>query len=247
MLLRIEDHDRQRSRPEFDAALLEDLDWLGFRADEGPARQSDGDAAAAYASALSVLAADGRTYCCSCTRTTFAAWTVEHGRAWTGAGCPGGCRGRALPGDAATSLRVDLGAGTESFDDLRLGPQTGDPSAGGDPVIRDRAANWTYGFAVVVDDLRQGVDLVIRGEDLLSETARQIRLGRLLGRKMPPRFLHHALIRKASGAKLSKSDADSGVRDLRAAGWSPAAVRTEAVRLAAVPARVVEAARPLPP
>jgi glutamyl-Q tRNA(Asp) synthetase len=235
VLLRIEDHDRQRSRATFDAALLEDLAWLGFVASAGPVRQSDPDALAAYEAALAQLTADDLVYRCGCTRATFAAWARDHGRDWTGPGCPGACRTRALPGDAATSLRVALGAGTESFDDLLLGAQTGAPAASGDLVVRDRSGNWTYGFAVVVDDLRQGVDLIVRGEDLLPETVRQIRLGRLLGRHEPPRFLHHPLIRKASGAKLSKSDGDTGVRDLRAAGWSADAVRAEADRLGQLP------------
>ena len=82
----------------------------------------------------------------------------------------------------------------------------------------------------------------MRGEDLLAETARQIRLGRLSGATEPPRFLHQPLIRKASGAKLSKSDGETGVRDLRAAGWSSEAVRAEAARLAQVPHLVLAAA-----
>jgi glutamyl-Q tRNA(Asp) synthetase len=137
---------------------------------------------------------------------------------------------------------VQIGGGVEAFDDVLLGPQTEEPSPFGDLVLRDRERNWTYGFAVVVDDLRHGIDLVVRGEDLLPETARQVRLARLLGRDEPARFLHHALIRKPSGAKLSKSDGDSGVRDLRSAGWTASGVRAEAARLAAVPARIVEAA-----
>jgi glutamyl-Q tRNA(Asp) synthetase len=137
---------------------------------------------------------------------------------------------------------VALGAGEEWFDDLRLGPQTGDPSAAGDLVVRDREANWSYAFAVVVDDLRQGADLVVRGEDLLPETARQIRLGRLLGRSEPPRYLHHPLIRKATGAKLSKSDGDTGVRQLRLSGHPAGDVRKEAARLATVPLEILEAA-----
>ncbi len=235
MLLRIEDHDRQRSRPAFGGAILEDLAWLGFAADEGPVRQTDVAALSAYEAALAQLRAEGLVYACRCTRDTFAAWSREHGRPWTGSGCPGSCRERALPEDAATSLRVALGAGTESFDDLRLGRRTDEPAARGDLVVRDRERSWTYGFAVVVDDLRQGVDLVVRGEDLVDETARQIRLGRLLGREAPPTYLHHPLIRKASGAKLSKSDGDTGVRELRVAGRSAAAVRAEAGRLGEVP------------
>jgi glutamyl/glutaminyl-tRNA synthetase len=76
----------------------------------------------------------------------------------------------------------------------------------------------------VVDDLRHGVDLVIRGEDLLSSTGRQIRLARLLGRERPPVFLHHPLISKPDGAKLSKASGDTGIRELRRAGVRAAAV-----------------------
>jgi glutamyl-Q tRNA(Asp) synthetase len=197
---------------------------------------------AAYRHALDELGARGLVYRCTCTRATFAAWANRHGREWTGPGCPGACRTRALPDDAGTSLRVALGEGTESFEDLLLGRQAGEPAAARDLVVRDRSGNWTYGFAVVVDDLRQRIDLVVRGEDLLADTARQIRLGRLLGRAEPPRFLHHPLIRKSSGAKLSKSDDDTGVRDLRAAGRTPAAVRAEAARLGSIPDWIVNAA-----
>ena len=242
VLFRIEDHDRQRSRAGFADAIIEDVAWLGFVPDAGPVRQNEPDAIAAYEAALARLTDDGLVYRCACTRSTFAAWAREHGTAWSGVGCPGACRTRAFPGDAATSLRAALGAGTESFDDLLLGPQAGDPAATGDLVVRDREANWTYAFAVVVDDLRQAVDLVVRGEDLLTETARQIRLGRLLGRSTPPRFLHHPLIHKSSGAKLSKSDADTGIRELRAAEWGAEAVLSRAADLAGVPAEIVQSA-----
>jgi len=82
---------------------------------------------------------------------------------------------------------------------------------------------------VVVDDWQQGIDLVIRGEDLLDSTGRQLQIGRLLGRRDPPAFLHHPLIMKSATQKLSKSDRDTGVRDLRAKGWSAEQV------LAAIP------------
>jgi glutamyl/glutaminyl-tRNA synthetase len=235
VLLRIEDHDRQRSRAGFDAAILEDLAWLEFVADEGPVRQTDPEALSAFDAALARLSAQGLVYRCACTRSTFAAWARDHGRDWTGPGCPSACRTTTLPVDAGTSLRVAVGPGTETFDDVLLGQQDGAPAVAGDLVVRDRAGNWTYGFAVVVDDLRQDVDLVVRGADLLPDTARQIRLGRLLGRDEPPRFLHHPLIRKSSGAKLAKSDGDAGVRDLRAAGWTSRQVRGEAARLGRLP------------
>jgi glutamyl/glutaminyl-tRNA synthetase len=226
VLLRIEDHDRQRSRPEFDAALLEDLGWLGFVADSGPVRQSDDGTA--YEAALASLREGGLAYACDCTRSTFAAWARVHGRPWSGGGCPGGCRDRDLAEDRGTGLRVALGSGEEAWDDVRLGPRRDSADREGDLLARDRHGNWTYSFCVVVDDLRQGIDLVVRGEDLLDATARQIRLGRLLGRNRPPAFYHHRLIHKPGGAKLSKSDGDSGVRELRARGLAPAAVLGEA-------------------
>ena len=107
---------------------------------------------------------------------------------------------------------------------------------GGDLPIRDRHGHWTYGFCVVVDDLRQGVDLIIRGRDLLHATPAQIRLARLLRRERPPTFAHHPLIRRADGSKLSKSAGDTGVRELRAAGWSPGDVRSRAATEGHLPA-----------
>jgi len=221
VLLRIEDHDAIRARPAFDAALLEDLAWLGFVPDLGPVRQSDPDAASAYAEAAERLRAEGLVYGCECTRATFTAWAEAHRAAWRGVGCPGSCRDRDLDGPV---LRVGLGAGSETWMDGLLGPCAGDVSAAGDLPIRDRHGHWTYGFCVVVDDLRQGVSLVIRGHDLLHATPAQIRLGRLLGRAEPATFLHHRLIRRPDGWKLSKSAGDTGVRELRAAGASPSAV-----------------------
>ena len=241
IVLRIEDHDRQRSRAAFDAALLEDLAWLGFKADAPPLRQSDDGSA--YEAAVDRLRSGGLVYACDCSRTTFSAWARAHGHAWTGGGCPGGCRARAVAERAGVGLRVVLGDGDEAWEDLRLGPQRNAPDREGDLLVRDRHGNWTYPLCVVVDDLRQGIDLVIRGEDLLDATARQIRLGRLLGRDEPPAFYHHPLIRKPGGAKLSKSDGDTGVRELRDRGLTAEAVLGEA----AAAVGLLERARPLAP
>jgi len=238
VLLRIEDHDRQRSRPAYDAAVLEDLAWLGFVADLGPVRQSDGDAEDAYAAAAERLRADGLVYGCDCTRSTFNAWAAAHGRPWAGPGCPGGCVDRGLPGPV---WRVALGGGSERWPDARLGSSEAAVAATGDLPIRDRHGNWTYGFCVVVDDRRQAVDLVVRGEDLRDATADQIRLGRMLGRALPPAFLHHGLIRRADGSKLSKSAGDTGVRELRAVGL-PA---TEVIGRAAAAVGLLDVARPV--
>ncbi|HEU4672358.1 MAG TPA: glutamate--tRNA ligase family protein [Candidatus Limnocylindrales bacterium] len=232
VLLRIEDHDRQRSRPAFEADLLDDLAWLGFVPDRPSSaelrsgrpsafRQSDNDAL--YAASLARLAAAVEVYRCTCSRATFDRWAAEHGRPWTGPGCPGECRGRRITDAEPASLRAALGGGEEAWDDLLLGPSAGPVAEAGDVVVRDRLGNWTYPFAVVVDDLRQRVDLVVRGRDLVADTPRQIRLARLLGRETAPRFAHHPLVLRPDGSKLSKSTGDTGVRELRAAGWAPEA------------------------
>ncbi len=252
VVLRIEDHDRQRCRPEYEAALLEDLEWLGLAPDEppldslrsgdpSPYRQSD--SGAVYSAAFERLRAVAPVYACDCARSTFAGWAAASGRSWSGPGCPGGCRERALPDIRGRLLRVALGGGTEAFDDLLAGGVVDEPTADGDLPIRDRHGNWTYAFAVVVDDIRHEIDVVIRGRDLLHATGRQIRLARLLGRERPPAFLHHPLIRKPGGAKLSKADGDTGIRDLRAAGWSAERV----LGAAAISVGLIAEPRPIGP
>jgi glutamyl-Q tRNA(Asp) synthetase len=231
VILRIEDHDRGRCRPEYEAALLDDLDRLGFRPDRpttdelrrgpSPFRQSDSDAP--YEAALARLLDQGIAYACDCARSTFAAWEAGRGSAWSGSGCPGRCRARAVPGGPDVGIRVALGDGEERFVDRLAGPRSGEPSAHGDLLVRGHDG-WTYPFAVVVDDLRHGIDLVVRGEDLLDETPRQIRLGRLLGRPEPPEFAHHPLVRRPDGAKLSKAEGDTSVRELLATGWTAEAL-----------------------
>lgn len=253
VVLRIEDHDRQRSRAEYEAALLDDLERLGLAPDEPPIaafragattfRQSDNDAA--YRAALDRLRDGGLVYPCSCTRTTFAAWEAEHGRGWRGVGCPGGCRGAGLdearawaaaPASPGLGLRVAVGAGSERWVDLLAGPMADEPASGGDLLVRDRVGNWTYAFCVVVDDIANGIDLVVRGRDLLDATPVQLRLARLLGRGAPPRFLHHPLVRRVSGQKLSKAEHDTAVREMLDAGSTPAALLGRAARLAGLQA-----------
>jgi glutamyl/glutaminyl-tRNA synthetase len=239
VLLRIEDHDRQRCRPEYEASLLDDLDRLGIAADEpstdelraGPStyRQSDNDAA--YATALEALGQVTDVYACDCSRSTFAAWRETSGRAWTGPGCPGGCLDRGLEPRGGLTTRAALGGGSEDWDDLLLGARSGSVSADGDLPVHDRNGNWTYGFCVVVDDVRHGVDLVARGEDLLEATPAQVRLARLLGRHEPPRFAHHPLIRRPDGSKLSKADGATSVGERLDAGDTPTSLFGEAAAL----------------
>jgi glutamyl-tRNA synthetase/glutamyl-Q tRNA(Asp) synthetase len=147
-------------------------------------------------------------------------------------GCPGDCRELALPEDEGTGLRVAVGAGAERWLDLLAGPVADEPAAAGDLLVRDRHGNWTYALCVVVDDMRHGIDLVIRGRDLLEATPVQLRLARLLGRETPPLFLHHPLVRRTTGEKLSKSEGDTSVRSLLDAGRTPADMFGLAARLA---------------
>ena len=275
VLLRLEDHDAGRCRPEYEAAILDDLDWLGFvpdgattdtfRAGAHPQRQSDNRAR--YLARLTELEttelettdlettartttdteASPLAYPCICSRTEIRTEirTAIARAAQFSTGdpvsefpeahelrYPGTCRTRGINPSSTAARRVRMGRPLESgrpaveqFDDLRLGPQVQDPVAQcGDILARDRHGNFTYQFAVVVDDIDQEIDLVIRGADLLDSTGRQIRLARTLGRSTPARFLHHPLVRHLDGSKLSKSAGDTGIRELRAAGMSAAEV-----------------------
>jgi glutamyl-tRNA synthetase/glutamyl-Q tRNA(Asp) synthetase len=248
VLLRIEDHDRTRCRPEYERAILEDLEWLGLEPDVGtpaelragpsPYRQSD--SGAAYAAALERLREKAHVFACDCSRRDLAAALGDVANVETP--YTGRCRERGLEETRGRGIRLAIAPGEERFDDARLGPQCQEPARQcGDLLLRDRLGQWTYQFAVVVDDLRHGVSLVVRGEDLLDSTGRQLRLIRLLEGR-PPAYLHHGLIRKPNGAKLSKSDGDTGIRELRAAGLSSSAVLGRAARLAGL----VGEERPIP-
>src|SRR5204862_7896609 len=122
---------------------------------------------------------------------------------------PGTCAAKRLAESKDRGVRVRFDATIERFHDWRHGVQEQQPSEQcGDLLARDRHGNWTYQFAAVVDDWKQAVTLVIRGDDLLESTGRQIQLARLLGRAEPPAFLHHPLVMKSPTQKLSKSDRD---------------------------------------
>ena len=229
VILRIEDHDRQRCRPEYEAALLDDLDRLGIPADEPPTdvlrrgpssfRQSDNDHV--YQAAVDRLRSVAEVYACTCSRSTFAAWRDANGRSWLGPGCPAGCRLHALEDGPEVGLRVAIGEGDEAWQDVLLGHQVGPVAGEGDLLVRDRNGNWTYALCVVVDDLRHGIDLVVRGEDLREATPAQIRLRRLLGHDDVPAFAHHPLLRRADGSKLSKADGATSLGELLDGGRSP--------------------------
>jgi glutamyl-tRNA synthetase/glutamyl-Q tRNA(Asp) synthetase len=219
VLLRIEDHDAQRCKPEYEQSILEDLDWLAFVPDAPMVRQSE--RGAIYEAALQRLREQGLAYACGCSRREIA----EAGGSGAELRYPGTCAAKGLPEAPDRAIRVRVPWSEERFDDLLQGPQVQIPAEQcGDLLIKDRKGNWTYQFAVTVDDFEQDVNLVIRGLDLLDSTGRQIQLARMLGRTEPPRFMHHPLVMRTPGQKVSKSDGATGIREMRAAGATPAEV-----------------------
>jgi glutamyl-tRNA synthetase/glutamyl-Q tRNA(Asp) synthetase len=234
VILRLEDHDRGRCRPAYEAAILEDLDWLGLFPDGnsltsiqwGPStfRQSDNEVR--YQTALESLASRDLAYTCTCSRAAILARTGQQGAELR---YDGRCRDAGYRPEVVGGTRLRLDDETVVVEDVRMGTLQQTPSRQcGDPLLKDRHGCWTYQFAVVVDDLEHGVNLVIRGEDLLDSTGRQVMLGKLLGREAPPTFLHHPLIASPDGTKLSKRDFAKGLRDYRAEGRSSASVLGEA-------------------
>lgn len=228
VLIRLEDHDRGRYRREYEESILEDLRWLGLDTSLPVSRQRDHDER--YQSAARRLAASELTFYCDCTRRMLA--EGEGQQEGERLRYPGSCRTRGLSGGTGRALRLRVEPGEERFEDLRLGPMTQDPAAqAGDFVLRDGAGQWTYQHCVVADDLAEEITLVIRGEDILGSTGRQLRLARLLGRTEPPRYLHHSLVTDGAGRKLSKKDLAKSLGDLRREGWTPERVLGEAAFL----------------
>jgi glutamyl/glutaminyl-tRNA synthetase len=201
VLLRIEDVDRVRADRAVEDSLRDDLIWLGLTWDEETRRQSERD----YAPVLAALAPF--TYCCDCTRAAIQA---------AGGVYPGTCRDRGLTDGA---IRFRLPDEPLAFVDRARGRHVTDLRLMGDPVLRRRDGLYAYNLAVVADDLADGVTEVVRGEDLLDQSAVQICLWRALGHE-PPTWLHTPLILGEDGRKLSKSHGSAHIGELKAAGWT---------------------------
>jgi glutamyl/glutaminyl-tRNA synthetase len=225
VISRIEDHDLSRRRPEYEAAILENMEWLGFVPDEGIiASNTDGrsdyrqsDCGDHYARVLQVLERQGLVYGCECSRRQILGEQSEK----TDELCyTGTCADKGLPLEGNT-VRFRVPDGEVIFEDLRLGECRQIPKRQcGDFSLRDRQGQWTYQFACVCDDIRHGVDLVIRGEDILASTARQILLFQALEAPVPSYF-HHPLICNEKGEKLSKRQRSESITQMREDGASP--------------------------
>ncbi len=226
-LLRIEDIDTGRARGEFEAAIFEDLAWLGLDWEAPVLRQSE--RSAAYAETLGRLDAMGLVYPCFCTRKDIAAaGGAPHGD--EGPLYPGTCRGVQRARTGSYALRLDAAkaaAMTGPLEFFEHGRTVAvDPLRLGDVVLARKEMPAAYHLAVVVDDAFQGVTLVTRGEDLLPATHVQRLLQALLDLPAPA-YAHHKLILDAQGRKFSKRDASVTLRELRAKGVSPAAIRAQ--------------------
>jgi glutamyl-Q tRNA(Asp) synthetase len=238
-LLRIEDIDLARCKPQYERAILDDLAWLGLVFGEPPRRQSDHGAD--YASALDLLAARALVYPCFCTR-------AEVARASGGArdpdGAPrypgtcrlmsAGARAARLARGESPAMRLDmaraLAAAPVDLDWREYGEGTlatrmsAEPSAWGDFVLKRKGMPASYHLAVVVDDGLQGITDVVRGADLQPSTSAHRLLQELLG-IAAPRYRHHRLVRDSAGGKMSKSALSTPLRHLRRDGLAAADIR----------------------
>ncbi len=235
-LLRIEDIDPARCRPEYEAAILEDLAWLGLDWD-GPVRRQS-DHLAEYEAALDRLRGLGLLYPCFCSRKDIAAAvSAPHGP--EGPVYPGTCRD--LPPETVRArlergdpyaLRLDVASaqgvtGPLTFEDEREGVVEARPETLGDVVLARRDAPASYHLCVTVDDHLQGVTLVTRGVDLFHATHIHRLLQALL--ELPtPRYRHHELLTDAQGRRLAKRDKALTIRAMRAAGMTAAQVTAAA-------------------
>jgi glutamyl-tRNA synthetase len=222
-LLRIEDLDRARCRPQFLEELYRDLAWLGLDWDEPPLIQSQRDDV--YREALEKLERAGRIYPCFCTRAEIArAASAPHGLGEEGPRYPGTCAGldsEAVAERARTrvpALRFRTAPGEWCFEDGLHGRSCQDVATGvGDFVVRRNDGVASYQLAVVVDDAASGITDVLRGDDLLSSTPRQLQIHEALGLE-PPRFWHVPLVLGEDGKRLAKREGAFAIAELRERG-----------------------------
>ena len=223
MVLRVEDLDGPRIKPEASAQAVEVLRWLGMDWDEGPVYQASD--LGVYESALERLRSQRLVYACRCTRKEIErAQSAPHEEDGGEVRYPGTCRGGTGAGSSGsdgepTAWRVKVPEGRIGFRDTVHGERTYDVQAEvGDFVVATKAGLPAYQLAVVVDDARQGVTQVVRGDDLLGSTARQLWLYRLLGLEPVPTYTHLPLVVGSDGRRLAKRHGDTRLTTYRQRG-----------------------------
>ncbi|UVI40149.1 tRNA glutamyl-Q(34) synthetase GluQRS [Qipengyuania spongiae] len=216
-LLRIEDIDGPRSRPELADEFRRDLEWLGLEWEDVPAQSSR---IASYDAATARLLDEGMLFPCTCTRAEIAAMQPRVGQ--DGAIYPGTCKGRLLDPEKPAALRLDMDramarVGEIAWSDALAGAQIADPREFGDVVLVRKDAPASYHLAATLDDAADGVTLVTRGRDLFHATHIHRVLQALLGLPVP-QWHHHELLLDPDGQKLAKRRNSPSLADRRAAG-----------------------------
>ena len=256
MVLRIEDLDPDRCRPQFAEGLVEDLQWLGLDWDEGPDRPGvaasykQSERSDLYRAAFDSLVQRGLVYPCFCSRAELRsvasaphAGDVEQVYSGRCAGLSTAAQAEKLSVRRQAAYRLRVGETEISFNDQLFGPQRQKLNqCCGDFVIRRSDGVYAYQLAVVVDDAAMQIDRVLRGADLLASTPRQIYLWQLLG-YLPPTFIHAPLLLAADGSRLSKRQGSLTIEALRGSGVRPEKI----IGQLAVWAGLIEQPEPLRP
>ncbi|QYJ07121.1 tRNA glutamyl-Q(34) synthetase GluQRS [Qipengyuania flava] len=235
-LLRIEDIDGPRSRPELADEFRRDLEWLGLEWEEVPAQSTRLDA---YEDAARGLLERGYLYPCTCTRAEIEALEPRLGS--QGAIYPGTCKGRLLDPEKPAALRLDVSramadCGELAWEDELAGSQLADPREAGDVVIVRKDAPASYHLAATLDDAADGVTLVTRGADLFAASHIHRLLQALLGLPVP-RWHHHGLLTDGGGQKLAKRRGSPSLADRREGG-EDGLLLAEQLRLRRFPAGI---------
>ncbi len=219
LVLRIEDTDRKRSTPEAVRIILDGLEWLGLGIDEGPYFQSE--RTDLYLAGIEQLLAEGKAYRCACTADELNAKREQARAAKQTYRYDRTCRDKSVPADVPHTVRAAFPtSGKTTIHDLLRGDVVVDNAELDDIIIARTDGSPTYNFTVVIDDSDMGITHVLRGDDHLSNTPKQVVLYELLGKPVP-QFVHFPLILGPDGSKLSKRHGAVSVLEYRDLGYLP--------------------------
>jgi len=241
-VLRMEDTDTSRSRPEFERAIMEDLAWLGLTWDEGPDREDtplgpyrQSERLGIYRKEAERLLGNGSAYWCTCSKERLAGLRAAQAREGLPPRYDGMCRQRTRKPGMPASIRFRVPDGRSIvFTDLLRGPRVFKTEALGDFIIMTPAGAPTYNLAAAVDDGLMKISDVIRGEDHLSNTPAQVLIMEALGFRVP-RYAHLPLVLGPGRKPLGKRDRKTGINELRKEGYLPISILNAAARLGWAP------------